>query len=204
MQVLKHDLADAYGRGAERAAAVDGAVGERERARAAGGSRGVTCSDPRAPRRTRAGRRRSCAIDAARRASRPAHGELRLFEKPFAGSYVQRRSGSTITTSADRARPRASRPARRRMRAGFVDSAPHQLERRELALAHEIEHHGDGGLEADHAGRRLARSRAPSRARACGAWSVAIASIVPSASPARHASRSSAERSGGAIFAFVS
>ena len=39
---------------------------------------------------------------------------------------------------------------------------------------------------------------------AWGAWPVAIASIVPSASPTRHASTSAALRSGGDIFVFVS
>ena len=38
----------------------------------------------------------------------------------------------------------------------------------------------------------------------CGAWSQAIASIVPSWIPSRIAIRSSSPRSGGFIFAFVS
>src|SRR5262249_48745287 len=39
---------------------------------------------------------------------------------------------------------------------------------------------------------------------ACGAWSVAIASIVPSTSPARQASTSDVPRSGGATLVWVS
>ena len=41
--------------------------------------------------------------------------------------------------------------------------------------------HRQRGLQAEHAEGRDRRSRAPCRARACGAWSVATASIVPSA-----------------------
>ena len=39
---------------------------------------------------------------------------------------------------------------------------------------------------------------------ACGAWSVPIASMVPSAKPSIKATRSSSDRSGGAILELVS
>ena len=57
-------------------------------------------------------------------------------------------------------------------------------EREHARLDERREHDRERGLDAEHAGRRFLERHA-FVSGACGAWSVAIASIVPSASAAR-------------------
>ena len=61
---------------------------------------------------------------------------------------------------------------------------------------HRLDDHGERGLQPEHPGRASTKACSLSW-RACGAWSVATTSIVPSASASRTAATSSALRSGG-------
>ena len=81
---VEADLARGDGLGAEGGAAVDGAVRERERRGLRELARAHGSSTPRSTSQTSTP---PTSVAIARPIiSRPAHGELRLFEKPFAGS----------------------------------------------------------------------------------------------------------------------
>ena len=87
--------------------------------------------------------------------------------------------------------PRAGATVRRVTSVGEVDARPARTRRRAGAAPR-----SRGPIDAVGG---LRRTRPPSRTSACGAWSVAMQSMVPSASASRSASTSRLPRSGGAI-----
>ena len=136
--------------------------------------------------------------------SLPNQGVFLLFERSCAASTFQTSAGSTSTTSAEA--PTFSVPSSRK--AGTTEAGPvvkSSTSRRRVS--------SPLCTSPSPSERAVSRPTMPLAASAnttsfsespCGAWSVAMASSVPSASAARTASRSRAERSGGFIFALVS
>src|SRR2546421_12330459 len=129
----------------------------------------------------------------------PANGVFRLLDRKRAGSTPHCASGSTITTSASA--PGARLPLDKpKARAGSVVS---------LATAASSERN-PSSTKASVSGSAVSSPTIPFGAAAnccclsctaCGAWSVAITSIVPSRNPSLIACTSCQVRSGGVHFA---
>src|SRR4051794_21765152 len=132
---------------------------------------------------------------------RPCHGLLRLIEREASRSTTYDALGSTSVrfagSPAVSARPWPVSPA---MAAGLPDmtrATPAQSSSPPSTMTVAT----TGSAVSRPSMPKAASTKACSLScRACGAWSVATASMVPSASAARSASTSSAGRSGGVTF----
>ena len=140
--------------------------------------------DPPCPPRGRSARPRwSWAQRPARRF--PFHGVFRLFEWSRAGSTIHSAVGVEDRDVRRGARRRACPPARPKARAGPAVSASTRRRSASAPCPDEREADGEGGLEPDDRRSARRRTRASFSTAECGAWSVAMASRVPSASPSR-------------------
>src|SRR2546428_2464318 len=187
---VEDDLTVGLAEGSEGAAAEDAAVAQHEQ-RLVGAYASHTTVPP------------TIVFHGRPVAVQPANGVLRLFDLNRAGSIVTAPSGSISVRSAGAPAPRLP-PGKRSSRAGSRDS-------RETSVATDSRpgRTRRSSSSATAVSRPItplaAWSNSPSFSlSACGAWSVATQSMVPSASASISASVSRFVRSGGAIFLLAS
>ena len=147
-------------------------------------------SAPRAPRRTPAGLPRA-SRSRDRSAPRPPTASCATSRSPWPGRSARRARGSITRDVGGRARRPGCRPAARGCAPGSSrGGAP-------TRAARAVPPRTSSSVTAAAVSKPIMPGGASVKSSsfsccACGAWSVAIASSVPSASPARQASRSSA------------
>src|SRR3989440_7772570 len=187
---IEDDFTAGFPGGAEGAAAEDAPVAQHEQ----GGLVGHACHTTLPP---------TIVLQGRPVAVQPANGVLRLLDLKRAGSIVTAPSGSISGRSAGAPAPRLP-PGSRSSRAG-------SRERRDTSVATEsspgLTSRSSSSVTAVSSPTTplAAWSNSPSFSlTACGAWSVATQSIVPSASASISASVSRLLRRGGAILMFAS
>src|SRR5256885_6076230 len=187
---IEDDFTAGFPGGAEGAAAEDAPVAQHEQGRRVGHASHTTFPP-------------TIVLQGRPVAVQPANGVLRLLDLKRAGSIVTAPSGSISVRSAGAPAPRLP-PGSRSSRAGSRESRDTSVA---PASSPRLTSRSSSSVTAVSSPTTplAAWSNSPSFSlTACGAWSVATQSIVPSASASISASVSRLLRRGGAIFMFAS
>src|SRR5215831_13581453 len=137
------------------------------------------------------------------RSCQPSNGVFFDLDFMFAATTVTARSGARIVTSA--AAPSSSDPpGTLRILAGLRESSSMRRGSDTMPLCTSRSKHNDTAVSRPVMPNGALSNSTCFSSAACGAWSVAMTSMLPSARPSSMASRSAPSRSGGFIFVLVS